>query len=66
MLLASDGASQEALSRAEATFLPPIPKGMGIIDWKRFRKLEADTYEWAKAEIDRRLAEDPAALDTFR
>ncbi len=66
MLLASDGASQDALTRAETVFLPPIPKGMGIIDWKRFRRLEADTYEWAQAEIERRLAKDPTALDAFR
>ena len=66
MLRASDAASQDALTRADAVFLPPLPKGMGITDWKRFEPLERDTYEWAKVEIDRRLALDPAAFDAFR
>ena len=66
MLLASDMASQEALTRADAVFLPPLPKGMGITDWKRFKPLEQDSYEWAKVEIDRRLTADPAAFDAFR
>lgn len=65
MLLASDAASQEALNRADLIFHPPLPKGMGITDWKRFKPLEKSSFEWAKAEIDRRLSEDPAALDAF-
>jgi len=66
MLLASDAASQEALQRADLVFQPPVPKGMGITDWKRFKPLAQDTYEWAKVEIDRRLTEDPNAFDAFR
>jgi len=65
MLLASDAASQEALNRADLIFHPPLPKGMGITDWKRFKPLEKSSFEWAKAEIDRRLSEDPAAFDAF-
>ena len=66
MLLASDAASKEALRQADLVFQPPIPKGMGIIDWKRFKPLAGDTYEWAKGEIDRRLTKDPTAFDAFR
>jgi len=65
MLLASDAASQDALRRADLVFIPPLPKGMGITDWNRFKSLESDTYEWAKAEIGRRLEEDPTTFDTF-
>lgn len=66
MLLGSDAASQRALARADVVFNPPLPKGMGITDWKRFKALERDSRDWAKAEIERRLRKDPTALDAFR
>lgn len=66
MLLASDAASADALTRTEAVFIPPLPKGMGITDWHRFEALERDSYDWAQREIERRLNEDPAVFDPFR
>ena len=66
MLLASDAASADALTRTEAVFIPPLPKGMGITDWHRFEALERDSYDWAQREIERRLNDDPSAFDLFR
>lgn len=65
ILLASDAEAQDALCRAEVVFQPPLPKGMGIMAWHRFEAHEQDSYDWARAEIDRRLKEDPEVLADF-
>lgn len=65
MMLASDAETQAALSQAELVFAPPLPKGMGILDWHRFEAFERESRDWARAEIDRRLKDDPAMLDAF-
>ena len=66
LLLASDAQAQDALTRTQLVLQPPLPKGMGILSWARFRAFEAEAYDWARVELDRMARETPEVLDAFR
>ena len=41
------------LGQDDLLLVPPLPQGMGFLDWHRHEELSRATHDWAKREIDR-------------
>ena len=51
------------LRTTDLLLVPPIPRGMGVLDWNRHYELSQQAYGWGLKEIARRRAEGHPALD---
>lgn len=60
-LMANRRDFQRELEAHDLALTPPIPAGMGFLDWHRHRELFNGAYAWTHAELAARTAADPPA-----
>jgi NTE family protein len=56
-MMANRGDFERHLRPEDLLFVPPLPPGMGILDWHRHGELVEGTYRWGLAELARLKAE---------
>jgi hypothetical protein len=60
-IMANPHMFEQHLRRDDLVMMPPLPEGMGILDWHRNAEVVESSYGWGKTEIARlRAAGHPA------
>lgn len=60
-MLATRNDFEQHLREGDLLMVPPVPSGMGVLDWGRHRELMDTAYDWGRGELVRcRAAGHPA------
>ncbi|MGE0768764.1 MAG: hypothetical protein AB7L90_20170, partial [Hyphomicrobiaceae bacterium] len=64
-MLATRNDFERHLQENDLLMVPPVPAGMGILDWGRHGELMDGAYVWGLGEIERARAKGHPAVEAF-